>query len=352
MNSAAAERNERRDTNDLLQKLLDSTPDSVIVLGPGWRITASNQTAIAAFSRNGKELAGLRLSEIVRDLGLHDSFRLALEEQEPSALRFVSLSRDKRRYDVHIEPLEISGERLAIGFFRDVTQLERLETARQEFLSNISHELRTPLTSIIAFVETLEDGAVDDRENNRRFLNVIRRNADRMKVLIDDILELSFIESGRVSIELANVDLATIIDEIFSALSSKAAEREVTLVNDVSTGVVVPADSSRLEQMLTNLIDNAIKFNSLGGRVNVSYEMSDSGHMITVTDTGEGIIGEHLERIFERFYRTDRARSRDIGGTGLGLAIVKHLTRLHGGEVSVTSELTKGTCFRIELPRR
>src|SRR4051812_19048623 len=127
MNSTAAERNEISDTTDLLQKLLDSTPDSVIVLEPGWRITASSQTAIAAFSRNGGELVGLRLSEIIRDFALHDSFRAALEERRPSTLRFVSLSRDKRKYDVHIEPLEISGERLAIGFFRDITQLERLE---------------------------------------------------------------------------------------------------------------------------------------------------------------------------------------------------------------------------------
>jgi two-component system phosphate regulon sensor histidine kinase PhoR len=210
--------------------------------------------------------------------------------------------------------------------------------------------LRTPLTSIIAYVETLEDGAIEDPDNNRRFLGVIRRNAERMKCLIADIAELSLIETGNVSMDIKDIKLSRTVDDIFAALSSKAAARKVQLVNDVGADVVIRADSMRLEQMLTNLIDNAIKFNREGGSVTASHSESGDRSLISIADTGEGIVPENLQRIFERFYRIDRGRSREVGGTGLGLAIVKHLARLHGGEVFVTSALGQGTTFSVELP--
>jgi two-component system phosphate regulon sensor histidine kinase PhoR len=334
----------------VVQKLLDACPVSVLVINSGWKVSFANRLAVKAFSRDKEPIQGKRLSEVLRDPGLHAAFRVALETGLSEDLRMEFATREKRIYDVSVAPLKISNEDLAIGFFRDITQLERLETARQEFLSNISHELRTPLTSILAFVETLEDGAVDDAENNRRFLNVIRRNADRMKMLIDDILELSFIESGKVSIDPSDIEVRSKVDEIFANLVSKSTKRSVVLINDVVQGSKVYADSIRLDQMLTNLIDNAIKFNKAGGSVRVSFEKGPGRNIICVADTGEGIVADHLDRIFERFYRGDRARSREIGGTGLGLAIVKHLARLHGGEVSVSSELTVGCTFRIEFP--
>jgi two-component system phosphate regulon sensor histidine kinase PhoR len=222
---------------------------------------------------------------------------------------------------------------------------------RQEFLSNVSHELRTPLTAIIAFVETLEDGAMDDAEHNRRFLNVIRKNAERMHNLIDDILELSSIEAGIVTVEPRPVRLAGVIEDITTALASRAAARGITLHSEIENGALVYADARRLEQMLTNLLDNAIKFNREGGRVTIRHEASDERDRISIKDTGDGISPEHIERIFERFYRIDRARSREMGGTGLGLAIVKHLARAHGGEASVQSAPGEGSTFIIELPK-
>ncbi len=179
---------------------------------------------------------------------------------------------------------------------------------------------------------------------------MIRRNAERMHELIADILELSMIESGNVSIQTKPLRLAGLVDEVFTALSSKAAEREVSLVNRISPDARAIADPVRLEQMLTNLVDNAIKFNRRGGSVVVTAVESDEKASIAVTDTGEGILPDHLPRVFERFYRADRGRTREVGGTGLGLAIVKHLARLHGGEVSVTSTPSHGTTFTIELP--
>ena len=335
----------------ILDKVLKTMRESVIVVGEDTRILASNKAAYDAFSRRNGALEEKRLTEIIRDLSLHEAFRKALEEEAFSDIELEIPGLEKRKYNVHIAPIELEKTKGAIGVFYDVTQIERLEQVRQEFLSNISHELRTPLTSILAFVETLEDGAIDDEENNQRFLGVIRKNAQRMHHLIDDILELSSIELGNISLELKNVNLAFHIEEVFTNLSAKADERQIKLINQVSKDAFVFADAVRLEQMLTNLVENAIKFNRDAGSVSVKHIENETKDVISVSDTGEGISSEHLQRIFERFYRTDRARSREIGGTGLGLAIVKHLALLHGGEVSVTSTVSEGTTFSIELPR-
>ena len=348
MNAAAIELAVTPTSNQILQKILDTTRESVLVVDADMRIVGSNAPAVEIFGR-GFELEGKRLSEVVRDLDLHEAFRQAIFSRASSEIR-LELNNADRRFDIHVAPLELDGNVQGIGFFYETTKIERLESIRQEFLSNISHELRTPLTSILAFVETLEDGALDDTENNRRFLGVIRRNAERMHSLIADILELSLIESGKVSVETRPVHVGVLTDEIFASLTAKANEREVKLFNDIDKSVTVLADNVRLEQMLVNLIDNAIKFNRVGGSVTVTHRRHEEMDVISVIDAGEGIMPEHLGRIFERFYRVDRARSREIGGTGLGLAIVKHLARLHGGEVSVRSVLSEGTTFQIELP--
>lgn len=337
-------------TPELLQKILDATLECVLVVDEGLRVANFNFAAAEAFSRPGMQIAGYRLTEVIRDLDLHQACRRAVQLSEPSDIQLELIGTERRKFDVHIAPLELEGGRNAIAFFHDTTQVDRLESVRQEFLSNISHELRTPLTSILAFVETLEDGAIEDPENNRRFLATIRRNAERMNSLIADILELSLIESGQVSIEKLNVGLRGLVTEVFTSLSARAAERGVSMINNVPDPATPRADPRRLEQMLTNLVDNAIKFNRRDGTVTVTAVEKQGSWSISVADTGEGILPEHSERLFERFYRVDRARSREVGGTGLGLAIVKHLARLHGGEVSVRSAMNEGTAFTIELP--
>jgi two-component system phosphate regulon sensor histidine kinase PhoR len=338
-------------SGDALQKIVESTRECVIVVGPDMRIAVANQAASSAFSRSGESIEGRRLSEVVREAALHDAFRWTLGQSKPSDLRIELTGNENRKFDVNISPIDLNGESQAIAFFHDTTQIERLESIRQEFLSNISHELRTPLTSILAFVETLEDGAIDDAENNRRFLSVIRRNAERMRALISDILELSMIEAGKVAIEVRKVELRPLVEAIFGDLTAKASARNIELVNRVQKDEHVRCDPMRFEQMLTNLVDNAIKFNREGGCVAISHEATNTRDIVSVIDSGEGILPEHIDRIFERFYRADRARSSDVGGTGLGLAIVKHLARLHGGEVSAFSDLGTGTTFTLELPR-
>ena len=258
----------------------------------------------------------------------------------------------RRVFDLRVVPLGNSDGTTtagAIGVFFDITQLEKLERVRQEFLSNVSHELKTPLTAIVAFVETLEAGALDDRENSERFLEIIRKNAARMQNLIDDILELSAIEAGNVGVKAEEIELSPLINDVIMSLAAKASSRGITVSNHVAHDTLVFVDPRRLEQMLTNLVDNAIKFNRDGGMVTIGCE-AGTRTRILVKDTGEGIPAQHLERLFERFYRVDRARSRDMGGTGLGLAIVKHLARAHGGEVRVSSELGQGSTFEIDLP--
>jgi len=339
----------------LLDAIMNSMREGVIIIDHEMRIIASNAAAHDTFEGVDGKFEALRLSDLTRNPSIHDAFRAAIDKGDHVEVKVEMRRGDRHIFDLRVAPLrfEIAGStRGAIGIFFDITRIERLERVRQEFLSNVSHELRTPLTAIIAFVETLEEGAIEDSGNNRRFLSVIRKNAERMHGLIDDILELSSIEAGIVTVEPKAVKLRDVIEDITTALAARADVRGVTLRNEIAQDVVVYADTRRLEQMLTNLVDNAVKFNREGGDVTIRHASTATRDCISVTDTGDGISGEHIERIFERFYRVDRARSREEGGTGLGLAIVKHLARAHGGEAMVQSSPGKGSTFTIELPKR
>jgi two-component system, OmpR family, phosphate regulon sensor histidine kinase PhoR len=343
----------------LLEVTMDSMREAVVIIDSAMRVVALNNSARGVFRAGGGEsaLSPRRLSDLTRNPSVYSAFAAAVARGERAEVKAEITGGGARRvYDLHVAPLRQreavygSDVRGAVGVFFDITRLERLETVRQEFLSNVSHELRTPLTAIVTFVETLEEAGAEDAETSRRFLPVIRRNAERMRALINDILELSAIEAGTVAVEPAPVRLASLVAECFTALASRADGRGVRLINEVGPEVTVRADARRLEQMLTNLVDNAVKFTREGGEVRVSHEREGARDRVRVADTGEGIPAEHLPRIFERFYRVDRARSREMGGTGLGLAIVKHLARAHGGEVSALSEYGVGSTFTIELP--
>jgi two-component system, OmpR family, phosphate regulon sensor histidine kinase PhoR len=341
----------------LLQATMESMREGVLVVDGTGRVVASNNSARLLF-RNGAALASAscRLTELTRNPAVHSAFAAAIERGERTEVKVETREGERSVFDLHVAPLRRAGARAgepvrgAVGVFFDITRLEQLERVRQEFLSNVSHELRTPLTAILAFVETLEAGTVENPADSRRFLAVIRRNAERMHVLISDILELSAIEAGQVTVEAVPVRLAGLVDECLTSLSARAAERRVELVNDVPAGTQVYADPHRLEQMLTNLADNAVKFSGEGSTVRITHERRDGRDRISVSDTGEGIAPEHLPRIFERFYRVERDRSRAVGGTGLGLAIVKHLARAHGGEARVRSVHGEGSTFTVELP--
>jgi two-component system phosphate regulon sensor histidine kinase PhoR len=339
----------------LLSATINSMREGMLMVDDSMIVVSSNRAARDIFKGIEGRMESRRLSEVTRNPFVHSAFSAALKRGERAEVKVeVNGGGERRTFDLRVAPLLSRGEgerSIALGIFFDITRLERLERVRQEFLSNVSHELRTPLTAIIAFIETLEEGAIDDPKDNRRFLSVIRKNATRMHNLIDDILELSAIEAGTVVVEPQPVRLFPLVEDVTTALASHAQSSNVTLHNEVPQGAIVHAEARRLEQMMTNLIDNAIKFNREGGTVRITYDEGIKSDRVNVTDTGEGIPSEHLPRIFERFYRVDRARSRAMGGTGLGLAIVKHLSRAHGGETTVQSELGTGTTFTIELPK-
>jgi two-component system, OmpR family, phosphate regulon sensor histidine kinase PhoR len=335
----------------LLDVALDEMREGLLVIDTEMRVVGSNKAARDVLSETGP-IDARRLTELTRNPALYDAFLDALKGQHRDGVKVETYNHGRRVFDLRVVPFHANGSIAgAVGVLFDVTRLDRLEIVRQEFLANVSHELRTPLTSILASAETLETGAVEDAENSRRFLSIIQKNATRMERLIHDLLELGAIESGSVSVNPETVQLKSLVDDVTSTLAMAAAERKVTLRNLVPTNAQVTADPHRLVQMLTNLIDNAIKFNREGGIVKIEHERKGLDR-ISVTDTGEGIPPQHLDRLFERFYRVDRARSRDLGGTGLGLAIVKHLAKAHGGEISVTSRIGEGTQFTIELPQQ
>ena len=237
-----------------------------------------------------------------------------------------------------------------IVVFHDLTRLKQLERTREEFVANVSHELRTPLSLIKGYVETLLDGAKDNPEVATKFLQTIQRNGERLQFLIEDLLTISELESGRLKMNLQSVRLRSLVDRVLEDFKTQAEVNRVALKNDVPD-VAARADSDRLQQVLGNLIGNAIKYGRADGHVAVGGQLTNGNTIeLCVQDDGPGIPPESLERVFERFYRVDKARSREQGGTGLGLSIVKHIVQSHGGKVWAKSELGKGAAFYFTLP--
>jgi len=240
---------------------------------------------------------------------------------------------------------------LADKVTKDIADVHRLERVRSEFIGNVSHELRTPIFSVQGYLETLLDGAVDDPDVSRQFLEKAYSNALRLNTLLNDLIDLSRIESGEMRMSFRYFNVVDLLQDLLQTMEIRATQRNVTLLleNDPTVHVSVYADRERLSQVLTNLIDNAIKYNVPEGSVHVGAEIHPEGVVVHVTDTGIGIPDEHVQRIFERFYRVDKDRSRLVGGTGLGLAIVKHILEAHHANVQVTSQVGKGTSIRFTL---
>ena len=333
----------------LLDVALNEMREGVVVIDTDMRVVASNRAAQTVFTKGDPRQS--RLTELTRNPAIYDAFLDAVRGIEREGVRVETYDSGHKVFDLRVIPLRSSEEASiagAVGVFFDISRLERLEIVRQEFLANVSHELRTPLTSILASAETLESSINGTSESDKKFLSIIHKNAARMQRLINDLLELGAIENVKVDVE--PVRLFPLVEDIVNSLSVGAAEKSITLENCIGKDVEVFADPHRLMQMLTNLVDNAIKFNLQGGTVTIEHRRDDFD-IICVADTGEGIPAQHLDRLFERFYRVDRARSRNLGGTGLGLAIVKHLARAHGGDVNVTSRIGEGSEFTIRLPR-
>jgi len=335
------------------QTLFNSMLEGVLLLDTDGRVQWVNDSL----------RKGCGLAENIRGQTIMEAFRwhelAALSERLPGEKTISGVELDLQRGVRRIWQISAAlvsghpgGPQGRLFVFHDVTRLKELESIRKEFVGNVSHELRTPLSLIKGFAQTLLDGALNDPEQAVRFLQKIDKHSDRLLFLIEDLLAISRLESGQVALNLQEVSLRDMAQRVVDDLGAPAGARQTVLVNRIPASLTVWADADRLPQVFFNLTENAIKYGKAQGRVILdARETAGQKAEVFVSDDGPGIPPESIGRIFERFYRVDRARSRESGGTGLGLAIVKHIVQAHGGEAWVKSEPGKGASFHFTLPR-
>jgi two-component system phosphate regulon sensor histidine kinase PhoR len=344
---------ELREQGQRTAALFDRMVEGIIVVGSGGKIRLANRAAGGFFGFEAPA-AGRTILEATRH---HEVAAVAARlEREPEVLgQEVRLDARGATRFLQFNALALrdaaGGQDGAILVFHDLTRLRELEGVRQEFVANVSHELRTPLSLIKSSAETLLDGAKEDAATLLRFLQIIDKHANRLTLLIDDLLLLSTLDSGGIRLDRQPLALRSAVQEAMDDLEIRARAREVVLENAVPSAMIVRADANRIRQVLSNLLDNAIKYGRAGGRTRVTGHALPDGRLeLAVADDGPGIPLEAQTRVFERFYRVDKARSREQGGTGLGLAIVKHVVQAHGGEVRVESSPGNGATFFVTLP--
>ena len=343
--------NDLRDERDLQRAILDGMSEGVLVLDDEGRIVMMN-AALRAMLLVGSDVKGRLLVEAVRHSELHDLAKRAREERGSLTKELDLPGLQPRRLLVKTNPIADEAEDL-LAVFVDVTDLRRLESLRRDFVANVSHELRTPVTAVRSAAETLRVAMVEDPSRAIRFVDIIDRNAQRLHALIEDLLELSRLESNQFKLKKENVDVLGTAGLVASLFRERAEKKKVKLVvKGDAHPLTLRTDQRALEQVLTNLVDNAIKYCPAGSTIAIGATEDSSATQVVVTDDGPGIDPKHLPRLFERFYRVDAGRSRDVGGTGLGLSIVKHLAEAMGGEVEVESVVGKGSKFVLTLPRQ
>jgi two-component system phosphate regulon sensor histidine kinase PhoR len=336
-----------RGERDLLTGILSSMNEGVLVVGPERRIVLSNP-ALRAMLLVGQDAVGKSVLQVIRNAELNKILEDAAHGR-PSEAEVDLGGLRPRRVLVRAVSLQ-DAPRGVLAVFVDVTELRRLESVRRDFVANASHELRSPLTTVRAAAETLRT-VENDAKASERFIELIQRNAERLGNLIDDLLELSRIESRELKLEVEPIDLAAVVDRMFAQHAHRAQVKRIALRHELDAAPHVRADRRALDHVLGNLIDNALKYCAEDANVRISATAENGTVRIAVVDTGPGIPSEHLPRVFERFYRVDAGRSRELGGTGLGLSIVKHLVEAMGGAVHVESRVGAGSTFSFTLLR-
>jgi two-component system phosphate regulon sensor histidine kinase PhoR len=332
-----------------LEAILGSMVEGVVAVDPLLRVTFLNRAFAAAMEVPLPLAARTPLVQVVRNNDLLEMFNSVFSSGEPLQGRLMLSGGGARTFAVQVTPLAGGPNRGAICMFYDITEIERLERIRKDFVANVSHELRTPLAAISGYAETLLEGALEDRENSRRFVEIVLNKARQLTNIVSDLLVLSTLENGKPPVPEA-VSLKQAIESAIRTVEPVARSRGVNVKFRLAEDLDVLGHEIRLEQVFVNLLDNAIKFNRPDGEVYVEIAREADRAVIRVRDTGLGIPSRDLPRIFERFYRVDKARSRATGGTGLGLAIVKHAVEQMGGSVSVESRLGQGSVFTVALP--
>lgn len=338
-----------------LKTVLSSMIEGVVAVDNRERIISMNQAASELFECDPDRGQGQDIGEVVRNLPLQQFIRKAITSREPDDDDIVLYQNGERTLNLRSSPLLDSG-REHIGtlvVINDVTRLRHLENMRKDFVANVSHEIKTPLTAIKGFVETLHQGDVESPDETDRFLGIVNKHVDRLSTIIEDLLSLSRIEQEDEgnAVQLETGYIKDVLQSAFQICQPKAEEKNIDVRFDSDQSITANFDPTLLEQAIVNLLDNAIKYSDPNSIIHVNAIQDDSETTISVKDQGSGIAQKHLPRLFERFYRVDKARSRKLGGTGLGLAIVKHIAQAHGGHVAVESDLGKGSTFSIYLPK-
>jgi len=338
-----------------LGAVLSSMAEGVLAMDMEERILGMNHAASVIFECDPKQVQGRTIQEVIRHPDLQSLVTKALASEEAVERDVVLYSKEERVLNGHATILR-DGEGKRVGVLvvlNDITRLRKLENIRKDFVANVSHEIKTPITAIKGFVETLRDGAMQSPQDAERFLGIIQNHVLRLESLVEDLLSLSRIEeeTEKEEIILEEKPLKEVLAGALQLCQVKAEPKQISMELSCSDDVAARINSSLLEQAVVNLLDNAVKYSEQGKTIRVQTEATPQEILIRVRDEGYGIEKQHLERLFERFYRVDKARSRKLGGTGLGLAIVKHIMEAHGGRVSVESQLGRGSTFTLHLPR-
>jgi len=333
------------------EAILASMSEGVLAADNRLQVVFCNTSLAEAVGATEPVRPGTPVLDLVRDPELVNLLTQVLATGEPIKRRVQLLAGEGKTFEAQAGPLAMPNSRGVLIILHDITDMERLERVRKDFVANVSHELRTPLTAIRGYAETLLGGALADNENNRRFVEIIQSHAIRLNNIAADLMILSELESGRPAPLPERVSIKEAVDMAISTVESEARVRGVFLHSSVAEGLEVLGHKIRLEQALVNLLDNAVKFNREDGEASLTATVAGDGKVsIAVSDTGSGIPSSELPRIFERFYRVDRARSRAVGGTGLGLSIVKHVIERMNGTLRVESTIGRGSTFTILLP--
>jgi two-component system phosphate regulon sensor histidine kinase PhoR len=334
-----------------LDNVLGNMADGVIMTDVEGDIILANPAASKLFGFKEPDVLSKPLIEVVHDHEVDEILKQCLKTGKQQSTQFESGIARQFLRAIAVPLHNQSRPSGTLILLQDLTELRNLQTMRRDMVGNISHELRTPLAGIKAMVETLQNGAIDDKEAARNFLSRIEGEADRLTQMVAELTQLSRIETGRAELKIESVNLNTLIDGVLGEMNPLAEKHQVTLLKELSTDLPsIQADKDRIRQTIINLVHNAIKFNKPGGRVTVSTGYDGNSVTVNVTDTGIGIAKDDLPHVFERFYKTDKARTG--GGSGLGLAIAKHTVQAHGGDIHAQSEEGKGSTFTFSLPRK
>lgn len=338
--------------NQQLQRVFESMVEGVVLVDPSMKILQLNSALGRIFGLDPAAAQGRLFLEVLANNDLAELIAKVFGTSQALSAEMTIVWPVKRQVLATIAPISGQARPVAcLAVIHDITEMKKLQTIRSDFVANVSHELKTPLTSIKGFVDTLLDGGLEDKEHARSFVEIIQQHTDRLNALIMDLLALSYLESKEAVLHKEPVDLAELVAAVLKGFGAQLKSRQVSARSAIDGSCRVSADRHQLIQVLTNLVDNAIKFNRAGGSVTISCSTEQGRVKVSVADTGSGIPAKDLPRIFERFYRVDKARSRDLGGTGLGLAIVKHIVELHGGSVGVESAEAAGSTFWFTLPQ-